>query len=256
LGSLPNLWLLYLSRNRLTGSIPGTFGTSPFLRQLYLNNNQLTGVLPSSLYSCLTLEQLAVHNNQLSGSILPSIGNLTNLVILNLASNQFSDSIPGTIKKLKHLQKLAVERNQFTFAGMNYVATFNLAFSGIPTYSPQARIKLTQKSDTIVTSGGGYRYFNTYNWYKGDVLVASNVGDSVFKPTVSGRYSATVTNIIVTDLTLYTDTLDITVVPLPLKDITLKVQNQITSNLLNWTTLGEENISSFLIQRSLDGVKF
>jgi Secretion system C-terminal sorting domain/Leucine rich repeat len=256
LGLLPNLWTLYLSKNRLKGTIPHTFGTNQFLSLLYLDNNQLTGGLPTAFYGSSSLKQLVLNNNQLSGAISPSIRNMTNLTILNLASNQFSDSIPSTLKRLSNLQKLALEKNKFTFAGMNHVANMSLAFGGLPTYSPQARIKLTQKSDTIVTSGGGYRYFNTYNWYKGDTLLASNVGDSVFKPTLSGRYSAMVTNIIVTDLILYTDTLDITVTPLPLKNIALLVQNQGSFNWLNWTTISEENISSFLVQKSSDGAKF
>ncbi len=255
LGSLPNLWFLYLTKNKLSGSIPTGFGTGAnFLKHLYLDSNQLTGSIPASLFNCNTLYDLVLTNNKLTGFIPSSINNLYNLSILKLSSNQFSGPIPSTITNLNNLQKLAIDRNMFTFDGMQYVSAWTLKFAGIPTYSPQAKIPLTRNGDTLGVAVGSNKYFNTYKWFRNDTLVNTILGDSMFTPTVSGRYSVAITNPFVNKLTLFSDT--VSVVVLPIRSIRVAAQSFSGHVRINWQTLGSANQANFDIQRSLNGIYF
>ncbi len=255
LGSLPNLWILYLTKNKLTGSIPSGFGTGAnYLKHLYLDSNQLTGTIPASLFNCNTLYDLVLTSNKLTGSIPSTINNLFNLSILKLNSNQLSGPIPSGITYLNNLQKLSLERNKFTFDGMQYVSGWTLKFAGTPTYSPQAKISLIRNGSSLGVNVGSIKYYNTYKWFRNDTLVSTVIGDSVFTPTLSGRYSAAITNPFVTKLTLFTDT--VSVVVLPIRSIKITAQSFSSFVRINWQTVGTADKAKFDIQRSQNGVDF
>lgn len=111
--------------NKLTGPLPSTVGTLPNLEILCLNHNRLTGNIPASLFSeqsaarkpdggggggvHLHLE-LQLQNNCFSGSIPPSLGTSSPyLRHLNLSNNNLSGRIPeaiGGLKSLSHLVSL------------------------------------------------------------------------------------------------------------------------------------------------------
>ncbi len=69
LGSLSNLWGLFLSNTQLTGPIPPELGNLSNLDQLLIDDNQLTGEIPSELGKLSNLRYLTVHDNQLTGCI-------------------------------------------------------------------------------------------------------------------------------------------------------------------------------------------
>jgi hypothetical protein len=106
---------LNLSYNRLSGPIPGEFGSVKHLRHLDLSTNQLTGLTPPELGK-LQVDlgvSLNLSVNHLTGSIPPELGNL-NAVYLNLSSNLLTGPIPTELGKIKRLNYLDLSVNQLT----------------------------------------------------------------------------------------------------------------------------------------------
>ncbi len=119
-----------LSRNRLIGAIPASFGNLKFLKrlnlyghrshdlsttdlsnlsglesleELRLNSCRLTGVLPAALSKLTKLRILDVGINTLEGPLFDEIGELVALESINISSNQIT-SIPTTINTLVNLE--------------------------------------------------------------------------------------------------------------------------------------------------------
>jgi hypothetical protein len=86
------------------------------------------------------------------------------------------------------------------------------------------------------------------------VLYKTIGGDSVLTVTAIGNYSVAVTNSVATQLTLYSDTVSITSLPVSLLSFTATKEGN--KNLLQWTTGQEVNSSYFSVERSGDGVSF
>ncbi|KAL6538240.1 hypothetical protein OROGR_012228 [Orobanche gracilis] len=96
----PSLVNLFLSDNKLIGSIPSSLSSISQLQALSLNNNELTGEIPDAFEALTALVNLDLSNNSLSGQLPPSIRNLSSLVTLSrLQNNQLS----GTLDVLKDL---------------------------------------------------------------------------------------------------------------------------------------------------------
>ncbi len=254
LGNLSKLTDLELYDNLLSSTIPSSLGNLSNLTQLDLGENQLSGSIPSSLGNLSNLAYLNLGANILSGSIPSSLGNLSDLTVLVLAYNQLSDSIPATLDALPDLDALNLANNQLTFAGMEGIATAYAALSPYVTYAPQANITLNYNDGQLSVSAGGTLSNNTYYWYNSGLLVATNIGDSVFPVTETGNYSVAVTNTIATQLTLYSDTVDVS--SLPVKFLSFTAQKQGTQALLQWTTTQEINSSYYTVERSSDDVNF
>ncbi|CAA7036662.1 unnamed protein product [Microthlaspi erraticum] len=142
---LPNLRVLLLASNSLTGVIPTTLSNISTLLVLAIQNNSLTGSIPpglgnvrglqylglysnylgsyslgdleflGALSNCTQLHTVNVGNNRLGGYIPSSIVNLsTNLIYLSLETNYISGSIPHDIGNLKSLQTLRLHENILT----------------------------------------------------------------------------------------------------------------------------------------------
>lgn len=95
---LHSLELLFLTANEFTGPIPAAIGRpagtsgSP-LRGLYLSDNKLDGSIPVSICDYAKLEALFVDKNQLTGSIPSCMGNLKNLKQLYAFDNQLTGEV-------------------------------------------------------------------------------------------------------------------------------------------------------------------
>ncbi|KAK2999162.1 hypothetical protein RJ639_024055 [Escallonia herrerae] len=79
IGSLRNLYVLFLANNNLDGSIPSTVGGMARLQRLYLWINTMEGSIPLEICSLRNLGEMDLHNNKLSGPLPSCIGNLSNL---------------------------------------------------------------------------------------------------------------------------------------------------------------------------------
>jgi hypothetical protein len=254
IGNLVNLTALDLSANKLTGTIPSTLGNLTNLTELELHVNKLSGTIPSTFGNLKQVYLLELGQNRLSGKIPSSIGNMTSLQLFDIFQNNLTGSIPGSFAKLKNLSSIIAYSNhlsqptnvQFSTASLPnlndiliYYNNFNFnglesLVAGVPdfSYGAQANLTIHQSANTLSVSAGGTLSNNTYKWYMvGQLSPVVIVGDSVFHPTQSGMYHATVTNAIATKLTLATDTvsytapfanaekLSLAVSPNPVKDI-------------------------------------
>ncbi|KAF7104188.1 hypothetical protein CFC21_105106 [Triticum aestivum] len=99
LTELPALKMLYLSRNRLSGEIPGdTFGAMMGLRKLFLADNTFTGAIPDSITSPkLLVVQLA--RNRFQGNI-PDFDQ-KDLQLFDVSHNRLSGPIPQGLRRFK-----------------------------------------------------------------------------------------------------------------------------------------------------------
>ncbi|KAJ0970055.1 hypothetical protein J5N97_022932 [Dioscorea zingiberensis] len=118
-GSLPKslchfnrLLVLSLSYNHFTGEIPDCWGQSilPPLFSMDLSYNELSGSIPTSVCS-LPLKSLYLVNNNFSGQLPLSLGNCSQLLILNLGQNKFSGFIPTWLPERLPLLKALILRS-------------------------------------------------------------------------------------------------------------------------------------------------
>ena len=233
LGNLLQVYNLLLEVNKLTGPIPTSLGKLTKLTRIELENNQLTGTIPSSLGGLDNLQELNLSFNQLSGTIPDSLGSAKHIIHMYLSGNQLTGTIPLSFGRKytplnvcmldnNHLSggipdtiiynretTFWLENNNYTFYKMeNYVKNNGHAF-----YNPQLTIPLHRKGKALFVSVGGTPADNTYKWFRKGKLVATKVGDSTFYPTDSLQYNVEVTNAVIANLTLYSDTLSYTTFP-------------------------------------------
>ncbi|PIA62313.1 hypothetical protein AQUCO_00200362v1 [Aquilegia coerulea] len=113
--SLPNLCILNLGVNNLTGTIPREIGTLSKLTQLDLSRNSFSGELPVSLGNLTSLIELDISYNKISGTLDPCLFlNWTKLQVLRLPNNRISGSIPLELMNLENLYTLDLGFNNLT----------------------------------------------------------------------------------------------------------------------------------------------
>ncbi|KAL2538741.1 LRR receptor-like serine/threonine-protein kinase GSO2 [Forsythia ovata] len=88
--NMSSLRELHLTNNSLSGWLPNDICDGiPELTILSLSYNQLSGQIPSNIYNCRYLEVLSLSYNHFNGSIPSAIGSLNMLQALYLGSNNF-----------------------------------------------------------------------------------------------------------------------------------------------------------------------
>ena len=109
--SFPNLLILDLRQNSLSGTIPSQIGNLSKIIELNLRDNELTGSIPSEIGFLKSLSLLSLRENKLSGFIPQEICLLETLNQLDLSINVLSGRIPNSIGNLRNLSLLNLFRN-------------------------------------------------------------------------------------------------------------------------------------------------
>lgn len=279
LTGMVNLTDLNLSNNLLSGKIPNSIATLGKLVTLNLSNNNLSDTIPD-LSKLSNLRNLWLNNNQLTGGF-PNLDTRNYINTVNLANNQLSGSINGgTIFNLYvsnnnfsgsisiiYNSYSDITNNQFNFTSISgrYLGS-NSRFS----YTPQQFFNLVRNGDNLIASNAGgtevRRYNpqtgltesdtsytdNTYTWYKDDAVVATITGNDTFNMTAPGRYYVDVTNSQVAGLTMSSNEILISTLPVSFGDFSAFITgNNLT---VNWNTISEINNKEFIIEISKDGI--
>jgi Leucine-rich repeat (LRR) protein len=111
---------LFLSENQFTGPIPAVIG-NPFqknglptlspIKALYLSRNKLDGTIPSEICLFANLEALFLDENLLSGNIPPCIGDLEKLQQFIAFNNKLTGEVPSELGVLRNLTDIGIEQN-------------------------------------------------------------------------------------------------------------------------------------------------
>ena len=100
---------LYLSSNRLTGSIPSLLTN---ITLFDISNNNFSGVIPSN-FEASRLQMLLIYSNRLGGHILESICKLQQLLYLDLSNNLLEGEIPQCFD-IQKIQFLLLSNNSLS----------------------------------------------------------------------------------------------------------------------------------------------
>ncbi|XP_014492683.1 MDIS1-interacting receptor like kinase 2-like [Vigna radiata var. radiata] len=111
---LSNLNTLDLSTNKLSGNIPKTICNLSKLKYLNLSVNALSGSIPNEVDHLQSLLTFDIFTNNLSGPIPLTLGNLPLLESIHLFENKLSGTIPSSIGNLSRLTMLSLSSNQLT----------------------------------------------------------------------------------------------------------------------------------------------
>ncbi|XP_015160724.1 probable LRR receptor-like serine/threonine-protein kinase At3g47570 [Solanum tuberosum] len=114
-GNATKLMNINLSGNRSNGNIPMEISNLSQLAFLSLFDNQLTGSIPPTLLNISLLLGISLSFNCLSGPLLVDEGNIvSNLKHLSMSNNQISGCIPSNICQLTELKLLSISFNSIT----------------------------------------------------------------------------------------------------------------------------------------------
>lgn len=168
-----------------------------------------TGSIPAALGNLSKLKALYLYSNFLTGSIPKSIANISSLQTLDLQFSQLNGPIPLSL--IRDNLTLSLNNNRFNFTDLEPFVqaskTFSETHSGYQLhYQDQEKIPLYSTNKTLMAFAGGTPSHNTYTWYRNGASVATIVADSTYTPVAPGEYYAAISNTIVTDLTLISDT--------------------------------------------------
>jgi Leucine-rich repeat (LRR) protein len=244
--------------NQLTGEIPTSIGGLAYLTGLNLNNNQLSGALPANFLNAANIQTLFVANNQLTGA-LPNnyFTGWNKLTSLNLSGNKFT-SVPNlSTNPNKANLTVAVENNLLDFSSIEPMVNQGLqAFTYTPQKTINDNLTLGFTSSGLLITPRNPGLNSTITWEKQINNAWTNVNasnqdatQSTFRrdspsPTDEGIYRWTMTNSVVTGLTLQSEPITVIsegVVPdaieyAALKDLFTNTNGAGWTNKTNWPT--------------------
>jgi len=211
LSLLVNLEVVNLANSKLTGGVPGWFTSLSKLNDINLSFNQLEGSIPASLDNLTNLWHLNLEHNHFSGTLPAALANLGALRFAYLNDNAFSGNFPD-LSGLAALETLNIRYNRHTFANL---ATSGLEPSDIDTwlYDPQDTLLAIQKEGTSLTALDCQHPNNQITWFREGTQLAATTRS--IEADIDGRYWFTVENSVYTDLTLYSDTIEVSTQEVP-----------------------------------------
>jgi Leucine-rich repeat (LRR) protein len=93
-----NLRFFDLSKNRFTGTLPGSLFDVDSIEIIYIYENSLTGSIPSNYGNAIHLHDLYINNNFFAGTVPPiTPGQLPNLTEFLLSGNELTGTMPASI---------------------------------------------------------------------------------------------------------------------------------------------------------------
>ncbi|PQQ18899.1 LRR receptor-like serine/threonine-protein kinase GSO2 [Prunus yedoensis var. nudiflora] len=111
---MPKLRQLYVSDNRLSGTIPTSICNIKDMKVVSLKNNTLFGEFPQHWSLWSGIEVIDVAHNNLSGNIPSSMGIPSSLRVLKVKNNSFGGEIPFSLQNCTFLRILHLGGNKFT----------------------------------------------------------------------------------------------------------------------------------------------
>lgn len=102
--SLPELYIINVSMNQMSGELPWEYLAARKLGALDFERNAFTGEMPEVWGQSSIITQINVSHNKLSGSIPESYGNMRNLGVLYLSYNpDLTGNVPDELCRRKKL---------------------------------------------------------------------------------------------------------------------------------------------------------
>ncbi|XP_059431085.1 receptor-like protein 33 [Corylus avellana] len=136
--SLPSVRSIFLSSNKLNGSIPGSICNATYFEGLDLSNNffsgtipqcliemsgslnvinlrknNLIGIIPDAFPDNCGLQTLSLNKNQLEGGLPKSLANCIGLEVLDIGNNHIEGTFPIYLKNTSWLSVLVLRSNKF-----------------------------------------------------------------------------------------------------------------------------------------------
>ncbi|KAJ1697414.1 hypothetical protein LUZ63_005926 [Rhynchospora breviuscula] len=113
-----------VSDNLLTGELPLEIGSVNNLSLLLIDRNKLSGNLPASVAQ-QPLVMLNVSSNKFSGQIPTEIGDIQCLQSLDLSCNNFSGELPSSLNRLNDLEDFNVSYNHLLVGTISLTSALN-----------------------------------------------------------------------------------------------------------------------------------
>ncbi|KAF8655748.1 hypothetical protein HU200_060905 [Digitaria exilis] len=110
----PELNVIEVSENQLTGPLPPYACTGGKLQYILVLSNLLTGPIPPAYAACTPLLRFRVSNNHLEGDVPPGIFALPHASIVDLSYNHFTGPVPATVAAAANLTSLFASNNKIS----------------------------------------------------------------------------------------------------------------------------------------------
>ncbi|KAF8409222.1 hypothetical protein HHK36_005296 [Tetracentron sinense] len=125
---------LYVKRNQSANGLPYN-RASNFPPSLYLSNNRINGTIWPEIGGLKQLHVLDLSRNNITGTIPSTISEMENLESLDLSCNDLNGSIPSSFEKLTFLSKFSVANNHLQGeipTGGQFLSFPSTSFEGNP----------------------------------------------------------------------------------------------------------------------------